>query len=304
MPLVRINADGDTPRCEGGETVLAAALAALPPGAPVVALVHGYRFSPADPHQSPHRHILALDPAPGCWKALSWPRALGFGNGDPAEGLAIAFGWEARGTIWAAHAEAARAGAALARLTERVAALRPGTRVDVLAHSLGARVALQALRHLDAPLMGRAVLMAAAEFRRPALRALATPAGRGAEVINVTSRENALYDLLIERLLPLWPDRALGRGLDGPANWLDLPLGDPATLAMLAALGLPIAPRRRVCHWSLYLRPGVFGLYHALLRDRMALSHLRAQLPRPRPATVFAPETSLPCAPDASTVEA
>lgn len=280
MPLLRINADGTQPRCEGGQGALRAALAALPPGVPVIALIHGFRFSPRQPAQSPHRHILALEPEPGCRKALSWPRHLGFGRGDPAEGLCIAFGWEARGTIWAAHAEAARAGAALARLATEIEALRPGTRLDLLGHSLGARVALQALTHLDRPLIGRAVLMAAAEFRRPAAHALASPAGRGAEIVNVISRENDLFDFLIERLLPRRPDRALGRGAGGgAANWLDLPLDRPETLAALARLGHRIAPPQgRICHWSLYLRPGVFALYRALLRDGLPLALLRARL--------------------------
>ena len=47
------------------ETQLAAALAALRPGAPVVVMIHGYRFSPSVDRHSPHRHILALDPEPG-----------------------------------------------------------------------------------------------------------------------------------------------------------------------------------------------------------------------------------------------
>lgn len=283
MALLRINAIGDRPCCNGGAGALAAALAALPEGAPLVVLIHGYRFPPSVPGQSPHEHILALEPDPGCRKALSWPRGLGFDGADPAEGLCIAFGWEARGTLWRAYAEAARAGRALAEAMAMIDALRPGSRIDILAHSLGARVALQALPHLSRPLLARAVLLAAAEFRRPAARALANPAARAAEFVNVTSRENALFDFLIERLLPLRPDRALGRGLAGTAgraNWLDIGLDDRDTLAALAALGLDIPPPAlRICHWSLYLRPGIFALYRALLRDRLALAALRDQLP-------------------------
>lgn len=285
MPLLRINADGTEPRCEGGEGTLRAALAALPEGAPVIVLIHGFRFSPAVPAQSPHRHILSLDPAADCWKAISWPRHLGFGRGDPAEGLCLAFGWEGRRTIWHAYAEAARAGRALARLLTRIEALRPGTRPGILAHSLGARVALQALPHLSGPLAGRVVMLAAAELRRPAAAALASRAARATDFVNVTSRENAPYDFLVERLLPLRPDRALGRGTGSPRpNWLDLPLDTPETLVALAALGPRIAPpRARSCHWSLYLRPGIFALYRALLRDGLPLAALQACLPASPP---------------------
>lgn len=281
MPLLQINADGDIPRCNGGWGALATTLAALPEGAPVIVLIHGFRFSPSVPGQSPHSHILSLEPVPDCWKAISWPRHLGFGRGDATQGLCIAFGWEARGTIWAAYAEAARAGAALAALMTRIDTLRPGTRVEVLAHSLGARVALQALHHLDRPILGRAVLMAAAEFRRPTEAALATPAGRAAEFVNITSRENDLFDFLIERLVPLFPDRALGHGTGrGCTNWIDIQLDQPETLEALAGLGHRIAPPHlRVCHWSLYLRPGVFGFYRALLRDHLPLATLRDRLP-------------------------
>lgn len=281
MPLLRINADGDVPRCDCGWLALSTVLAALPDGAPVIVMIHGFRFSPTVPGQSPHSHILSLEPVPDCWKAISWPRHLGFGRADTAHGLGIAFGWEARGTIWAAYAEAARAGAALARLMTRIDTLRPGTRVEVLAHSLGARVTLQALHHLDRPILGRAVLMAAAEFRRPAEAALATPAGRAAEFINITSRENDLFDFLIERLVPRHADRALGHGIGrGSANWIDIQLDQAETLEALAGLGHRIAPPHlRICHWSLYLRPGVFGLYRALLRDRLPLAVLRDRLP-------------------------
>ncbi|MBI1219264.1 MAG: alpha/beta hydrolase [Rhodobacteraceae bacterium] len=294
MPLLQINADGDVPRCEGGWGALSATLAALPEGAPVIVMIHGFRFSPTVPGQSPHTHILSLEPVQDCWKAISWPRHLGFGRDDSSQGLCIAFGWEARGTIWAAYAEAARAGAALAALMTRIDALRPGTRVEVLAHSLGARVTLQALAHLDRPILGRAVLMAAAEFRRPTEAALATPAGRAAEFVNVTSRENDLFDFLIERLVPLFPDRALGQGTGrGSANWIDIQLDQTETLDALVPLGHRIpAPDLRICHWSLYLRPGVFGLYRALLRDHLPLATLRERLPqRPsrRWSRLFAP---------------
>ena len=62
-------------------------------------MIHGFRFAPgARAQDDPHQHILSFTPFEGCWKAISWPRHLGFGR-CPQEGLAIAFGWRALGTI-------------------------------------------------------------------------------------------------------------------------------------------------------------------------------------------------------------
>ena len=285
MSLLAINADGTTPALAGGGPVAAALarhLAQLPDGAPVVVLIHGYSFSPRVARHDPHRHILSLAPDAGCWKAVSWPRHLGFGR-RADRGLAIAFGWEARGTLWRAGAEALRAGRALARLVAEVRRLRPGAPVDIVAHSLGARVALSALPRLNPGDVGRIVLMAGAEFSCRAATAIDSPAGRAAEVLNVTSRENDLFDLCVEVVLGAGRGRTLGHGLARPRpNWLDLQIDDAASLAALRRLGFRIAPPAvAVCHWSSYLRPGLFTFYRALLHDRarLPMGMLAAQLP-------------------------
>ena len=150
----------------------------IPPGAPIVVMVHGYRFSPSRPEHDPFAHIMAAARARPGRRALPWPWHLGFGRGDPAEGLAIAFGWEARGAFWRAHAEAARAGAALAGVIDTLRAALPGRPVNVIAHSLGARVTLRAMRLLPEGAMRRVVLLSPAEHRGAARRAMASPAGR------------------------------------------------------------------------------------------------------------------------------
>lgn len=274
MPLVRINACGDRPEPVDD---LGAALRALPPGAPVVVLVHGYKYAPDDAARCPHAHVLSLAPRAGS-RAMSWPRHLGFGRGDAGEGLCIAFGWSALGSVWSAHAEAARAGQALAAVIATVGRAQ-AMPVHLLAHSLGARVALAAFRHLPEGAVGRAILLAAAETRAEAETALATPAGRKAEIVNVRTRENMVFDLLFRAAIhPHRPlARTLGAGL-GRADdrWLDLGIDDAATRAHLAARGFRIPPpARRICHWSAYLRPGLFPLYRALLRDGLPLAALR-----------------------------
>ena len=256
-----------------------------PTAGPIIVMIHGYKFSPGHPVSCPYRHILSLTNAPECWKAKSWPRALGFGSGFVDEGLGIGFGWHARGTIWQAYAEARRAGAALAQMVKLIHRHAPGRDVHFFCDSLGARVALSALHDLDPGAVRRVIMLNAAEFGGPAREAMETPAGKAAEFINVTSRENDLFDFLMERLMHLENgfDRTLSLSMPQAHNTLNIQIDKPETLSTLAMVGFPIAPpRARICHWSAYLRPGVFELYRALLRDpaRMNLPLLRDRLPR------------------------
>ena len=270
---------------------------ALPPGAPVVVMIHGYRFSPHSPAHSPHRHILSLTPDAGGRRALSWPAALGFTKaGD--EGLAVAFGWEARGGLRQAYRNAASAGAGLAPLIDRLAVetRRP---VQLIGHSLGARVALAALRRAAPGAVGRVVTLAAAELRPAAEAAIASPAGMLAEVVNVTSRENDPYDLALELIVGRGWRRALGFGLDqARPNWLDLPIDAPETLAALGRMGFPVGGRTsRACHWSPYLREGLFAVWRALLcrPDSLTLPALARALPG-QPARRWSQLLRLPAA--------
>jgi pimeloyl-ACP methyl ester carboxylesterase len=302
MPLVAINVNQGTPELRGGgdpREALRMALAALPPGAPVIVLIHGFTFSPFVPTRDPHRHILALKPRRDCWKALSWPRHLGFGRGRKGEGLCLCLGWHARGTIWQAWRAARMAGAALADLIRQVQAIRPGP-VHIVAHSLGARVALKAMGALPAGSLGRVVLMAAAEYQSTAAAALSTPAGRTAEVINMRSAENRLFDLLLALFVraPLPEDRPLGAGLwSGADNWLDLSIDRPETRQALRGFGFRIpAPAQQVCHWWGYLRPGLMLMYRDLIRrpEALPLAALRSAIPERRAvAQAMAPEVQI-----------
>lgn len=278
MAVLGVNAVGDTPVALAP---LAPALAALPPGAPVTIMLHGYRYSPRHARTNPHAELFSPAPRFGNARIVSWPKRLGYSRG--IKGLAIGFGWHASDSIWQAHAEAARAGVALARLVAELRKLGAGP-VGIVAHSLGARVALQAMPHLTSGDLGRVVLLSAAEFRDRAEAALATPCGRAAQVLNVTSRENDLFDFLFERLIG-GPMRvhgpAVGEGLSAP-NVVTLQIDGGHHREGLRAIGFPIAaPTRMVCHWSGYLRPGLFPLYRAFLHrpETLPLHRLRAALP-------------------------
>lgn len=284
MPVIRINAMGETARLHGSPTPVGAALARIgPTEGPAVVMIHGFKYQPGHRRHCPHRHILALHPEALPWSAPSWPRQLGFGTGHQAEGLAVAFGWEARGTLWAAQRRAVRAGRALAQVIAALHRQAPARPVHVIAHSLGSELALEALHHLPAGAVGRILSLAGASYHSRAQAALATRAGRGAEFLNITSGENDPFDFLFERLArpPCPGDHAIGFGLEAP-NAVTLQLDCPGTLDHLSRLGAAIAaPERRVCHWSSYTRPGVLQFYRELLRrpDRLPLSTLRHGMP-------------------------
>lgn len=253
-----------------GEDLRPVDLAArLAPGLPVTVLVHGYRYAPGRSGHDPHHTLFA---------PCAWPRRLGFGRGAP--GLCLGFGWQAQGPLSRVHAEAARASLALAALVHRLRQGGAGP-VGFVAHSLGARVVLSALPHLEPGDAGRIVLLSGAEFRGPATAALASPAGRKAEVLNVTSRENDPFDLAVEWILGRGEGPALGSGLHLP-NAVTLQIDGVAHRAGLRRLGYPVAgPARLVCHWSTYTRAGLFPLYRAFLHRpaQLPLAMLRAALP-------------------------
>lgn len=245
------------------------------PRAPIVIMIHGYRYSPSVPSRDPHRQILGLAPAPGTRGIVSWPRRLGLAG---PQGLGLAWGWEAGGTIWGAHKRAAASGLALARVIARLRAAAPDRPVHILAHSLGARVACSALQGLRAGDVHRIVLLAAALSQEEALQASASPAGSHAEVFNMHGAENWLFDTLLRLALP-FSGRRLAPGSITTDRWVDLSLDDPQVLGRLGRLGWRVAPPlARVCHWSGYLRPGVWAFHRALLvtRPLAPLSTIRA----------------------------
>lgn len=283
MPHLNVSATGCQWRVAGGRSgAIEAAIAALPPTEPVVILIHGYRYRPGDPARDPHQLILSRQTE--LWSGdLSWPHHLGIRDHQGA--LAIGFGWDASGSFWRARQEAGRAGLALAALIRRIRSVSPGRRVGILAHSLGGRVLTAALPALEAGDIARAVLMFPALLSGEVRAAASLPSASGTEFIRVTSRENLVFDFLVATL-------AAG-GWDGPVTarvtallpgWTDLRIDCQRSLTHLARAGFPIAGKsRRICHWSSYMRPGIFALYRALLTA-----------PAPLPVAVLSPPDQAP----------
>ena len=289
MPMLRVAVTDTEPQLYKSEAPLAPALRqGLRGDGPVMILIHGFKFDPGIHGHDPHRHIFGYAPK-GNFKAVSWPRHLGFGTGSSREGLCIAFGWPARGWFWDAYRKAEQASIALAALIAHIKEIAPHRPIHIMAHSLGARVCLGALPQLSPGNIRRAIFLGGCEYEQRAARAMESPAGRAAEILNITSRENDFYELMFERLIlpEHWRDRGIGLGLrQARANWLDIQIDHPETRRTLSDFGLPIAEtRHRICHWSTYNRRGVLRFYAELLRrpHTLPLAVLRARLPRQEP---------------------
>lgn len=283
MPMLCVTVTDTDPRLHGADGPLRPALASALAAdtGPVTIMVHGYKYQPGHPVHCPHASLLSPEPRTSGWKIVSWPERLGL-HGERGQGLAISFGWRARGSIWAAHRRAETAGRALAALVRDIRRHAPARSINIVAHSLGARVALTAIRSAPPGAITRAVLLAAAEYGETAARTLDSAAGQKTEVLNVTTRENDLYDFILECLVrpQRRGDRMLGHGGLRHQRMVTLQLDDSRSLAALRNEGFPIAaPERLICHWSPYLRAGVFPLYRAVLTGEMPLDRLRALLP-------------------------
>ena len=303
MPILRLNAGPCGLTVHGSPAAALPAIRSAARGTgPVMVLIHGFKYDPEDTIFSPHTSIFGTALHHHKDGNVQWLRHLGFCSGNPSEGLAIAFAWRARGNLWRAERAAHAAGQHLAEVIALIRRIAPDRPIHVISHSMGSEVIFEALKTLPADAVQRIVALSGATYASRAAAAMQSRAGRTAELFNITSRENDVFDFMYERLIaPRVPgDRAMGTGLDLP-NVINLQLDCARTLAALTRFGGHIAPAaRRMCHWSGYTRPGALRFYaHALRNPREvalpSLQHALPDAPAPRWSRMFAPpKVSLP----------
>ncbi|MGJ8547040.1 MAG: alpha/beta hydrolase [Sulfitobacter sp.] len=292
MSLVNLTVNPQTGRAQLHQTAIRAETALLrslrqsPRSiAPIVIMIHGYKYEPSRAHNCPHASIFSPD------QPHSWPDGLGITPGGAT--LGIGFGWGARGKLRRAFVAARSSGRELARLIRLLHRAAPQRPVHLLAHSMGAEVALSALAAAPAGSVKQVIVMAAASYQSAAFAALNSPAGRSARLINATTAQNALFNRLFETLIapPKPGDRALGRGIAAP-NAVTLRLDCARAREILHQLGAPLAASRRpICHWSVYTAPGALRLYRRMIHAPGSLDwHLLRSAAQPRsfPAKLLA----------------
>lgn len=295
-----------------GNELLAIGKAAAPPYAPgralldrvgdwlrraaadrVVLMCHGYAFNPDDSEdaefdEDPYHRVYA-SPGQAAHEGESW---LAF----VPEDRAIAFAWtsaptfgEYAGACWTNPYEYAVldvspwAARALAAVVEAVREAGEGrVAVDVVAHSLGTRVVLQALRLLarggrrDA--VARMILMGGAEYSLDARQAVR---GTQTQVLNFVIRRDSILKWGASELggrlrLPnTVASRVIGRdGMAPEGGWMDLQL-DHRDAELGAAFdewfkkkGYALsgeAAGGRGLHWAYYMNAGNRRLYRDVL---------------------------------------
>lgn len=299
MPILRLNAGPSGLWIHGSPAPALPALRRAARGVgPVILMIHGFKYDPDCSACSPHATIFGYNAHPERPTHSAWLRHLGFGTGARHEGLAIAFGWRARGNLWRAERSARVAGQHLAEVISEIRAQAPARPIHAVTHSMGSEVIFEAVQRLQPGDVSRIVTLTGATYASRAVAAMQSPAGRGAELFNITSRENDVFDFMYERLIApqVRGDRAMGIGVDLP-NAVNIQLDCGRTLRALPRFGGHIAPSdRRVCHWSSYTRPGALRFYARVLRcvEEVPLAGLRAALPpgmAPRWSRMFARPT-------------
>lgn len=291
------------------DRVLSDRLATLPRAAPILIMVNGYGFAPGSARRDPHETIYAERDTAGEWQAKSWFNGFAQTSIARAGGLLIGFGWNAR----SAHALAgpaiaqtyARAGPEarqLAKLINMIHNADPTRRVDIIAHSLGARVCLGSLANLKAANVGRIIMLGAAEYGAIALNAISSRAARHTQIYNIVARQNAVHDWVFDANAPRPGALDHSIGINFPfasSNWVDVIIDDARTQQKLCNTGIVVKTQGKViCPHSFHLDPSVFEFYDAILSrkkgfDPVDLSQMLGPVTRNKPLFRSLPFPSL-----------
>ncbi len=282
---------------------------------PVVVMAHGFLFDPkqsANPvpadSDNPHSRVYHFQDRNEAEEqkehTTSWLLHLGFEPDDRAGAsrLAVAFGWHSQpgfaqslleyGQNFYARAYdfAERSAWPFANVLDELARRLPDRRIDIVTHSLGARLVVRALalaaKHQPAIIerIDRIVILGGSEYVFEAqllyqrLEGLSLAPDRGPTVYNFVSYENDVLDVLAENFGARFFGNSQVIGHNGfetttqPARWMDLQIDDPELQTWMAARhGIEISgdrPGNVWDHWYYYTFRGNLALYRAILRNR------------------------------------
>ena len=300
---------------------------------PVVVMVNGFLFDPKtavgdnpkdtdNPHGRLYHFVRKDEPHEQRHHTASWPLGLGFDTADDggAQGLAVALGWQSQPGFASslinhfqnfyarAYENASDTAWVLVNVIKALADLLPDQPIDIVCHSLGARVVVRALAMVakqdgDSALdpevakallerIGRIIVLGGAEYvveaqlmrRRLEAWNLASPP----QVYNIVARENDVLDKLAENFGPrtFGNSQVIGHnGLDitaPAADWIDLQIDRRALQDWMADThGIEVSgdrPGNVWDHWYYYTYRGNMTLYNNILRERdpWAIPALRA----------------------------
>ncbi|MGF1560773.1 MAG: hypothetical protein ACFB3T_01190 [Geminicoccaceae bacterium] len=260
---------------------------------PTLIMVHGFNFDPFERGgDNPHRNLFAelwrpqlAEIAPirrGEWDVF----AFGWYSGEVREAEGWAGAWM-NGRFnpyrWAWDL-AENAGGVLADLIgwgPEDDPARTYPEIMVMAHSLGSRVALEALHQLPPHRVSRVLLLNGAEY---AQTAKVVAAYTRADVMNIHVRTDDVLDKLGETFAP---ERFMAAvvGRDGirqpPPHWVDVQLDSPDTQTYGRRFGLELEgddPREYSDHWYSYKHVPNWRLYRAFLAGHWRCADIKLAL--------------------------
>ncbi len=154
--------------------------------------------------------------------------------------LGYTTGLQALPDMQAPYDKAGLESAGLAYLINRLRQISPDSPVDVVAHRLGARVALMAVRKARSKMWRRLLLSNAFEFSAPTLLSLDCPMGTHLSCYNIVAKNHSLTPFLFDRFGPKPgpADRAICYGYKfAHSNWSESPEFSVAADKMMLEMG-------------------------------------------------------------------
>ena len=207
-----------------------------PPDAPIIVMLHGQGFDPCIARVDPFRSIFAYDPygdrIRDYWRLQSWAHRF---KCAPQKSMMIGYGWQAHSTdfVMSANVNAVARNAVMeaqqfGAFVQRLNAITPQRPVHVIAHGMGAKLALRSLETTPKMRIKRLIMLNGQGLITDGLLAMNAKAGQKTEFYNIYERSTArlrFIDRHCEKAGPI--DHILALGFPFQRHrWVDIPLAD------------------------------------------------------------------------------